>query len=561
MNRNTFKFFFRPLARVLIPVALILSLSSALGFVPYPVPSIPTGQDYVNVVYIDPDGNNGSGTMEAPYNTLQGLTLQANTAYLIKRGTVLDEVVNKAWVDVFVGAYGEGDMPVLNRGIQIQGTSKNAVFRDLHITSAGNGSSSSANNVIDFTHTPRPSGITIAYCRIIGRDEGQGYPWYLISNGAHDLLFFHNEVAYCRNNGWWLNARNVRLIRNWFHNTNKDGESDTESSGDGIQSNSNLTNGYIAGNYIDKSNSMWKYALMLNLDGSSGGDPSENVRAEYNTIIAPKSGAGGAAVRWEPGIRAQFRRNLVSSLPNLVTPFDTYGNFAHEPWPFGIRDNHILRQQAGSIVAFNRTTLSSDNLIFSSFADYDEFLDSNQGIGLYGSDIDVSSFWSDPLADDESPGIPQAPQSIHAVALGGHYINLQWSGSPGADEYHVYRSVATQSFDRIDSITGYVFIDRDVELGTDYSYYVTAANPLGEGPSSATVQVAFSVPFSEWAGVTVGTSGWVDMDNRFGQFALGIRPWVFSTVFDNWIHVPESMITPDKFWFFIPNPLMSAEED
>lgn len=368
-------------------IFLIVSISPARGM-NYFIPEIKTEAHFARVIYIDPSGQNGNGSMASPYNSLKGIKPEPNTAYLIKRGTILNEAISLKWNNNLLGAYGEGSRPILVRGFRVMGNSKDFTLRDLDIRKAGTGQH---DMVLFFEYKPASVNVTVAFCRITGMNTGHGYPYYVIENGAENLVFFNNEVAYCRNNGWWLNADNVKIIRNWFHNINKSGEDSPESTGDIIQSIYHLNNAYIAGNIMDKSNSMWKYTLMLNIQ-----ERSEGIVVEYNTFYAPKQGAGGAAIRWTPGANARFSRNLIKSIDDkgnpLVVPFETWQPIALQPEPFGIRDNIIIADTDGSVVAYNRTELHNSNRVFSSAHDYYLFLEQNPDIGLYGSDIDIKEF-------------------------------------------------------------------------------------------------------------------------------------------------------------------------
>ena len=352
--------------------------------VPYSLPTIETEAAFSNVVYIDPSGPNGNGSIETPYNTLIGLTIQPDTAYLIKRGTILDErPLFITWKNIYIGAYGVGAIPILNRGLVIWEGSADSTFADLHIRATG------GNDIIRFrTQSPQPTHITIAYCRIEGVDGGEGYPWFGIQHSANHLVFFNNEISHSQNNGWWLtSSESVRIIRNWFHHQNMGGVDSITSTGDTIQAIYDLNNAYLAGNHLDKSHAMWKYTLMFNIP--LGSTTTANIVAEYNTFVTPQPGAGGAGVRWVAGRDSTFRKNVVNGL-NGITPFDTWPDNANQPAPYGIRDNHVLT--AGT-VSTNGVVLDPSNTIFGSIEAYQTYLDQNPG--LYGSDIDTDDFWSE----------------------------------------------------------------------------------------------------------------------------------------------------------------------
>lgn len=521
---------------------------------PYEVPAVARAEDYEEVLYIDPSGVHGNGSLEAPYNTFQGLTLEAGTAYLIRRGTVLNEPLDKSWNDVLVGAYGEGEMPVLNQGLRIRGDSRDTVFRDLHIRRAGNGQISPSNNVIDFEYSHGSRAITIAYCRILGANDGNGYPWHVISNASDQMVFFHNEVANSRETGWRLNGRDIRIVRNWFHNTNKDGESGAGSPGAVLYSTGDLTNGYIAGNYLDKRNAIGKHTLMIEHAEWQGGNPVRNVRALHNTIHAPKPGMEGTAVavRWEPGLNGQFRRNLVNSLPNLVTPFHTTAAAAHGVEPYGIRDNHILRQAGGLVVAFDQTTLNASNTVFSSFAANESFLSNNPALGIYGSDIDPDRFWDEPVIDDHSGLMPSMPQQVYATVLGHRRVQLTWDPSDHATHYDIYRSQGGSAFEIINSVSNTSFVDQGLRSGLTYSYRVLAGNEIGSSVLSPPIESPIPFRQSVWEDFPVDPNGWVNTESGLGHIHVELNPWIYSEVFRNWIHIPNEGKSPQGNWIYVP---------
>ena len=355
---------------------------------PYQIPEIKSESDFSFIVYIDPTVNqSGDGSISSPLKTLPA-TLQPNTAYLIKRGTT-HPGINRLFGSVLLGAYGQGAMPVISGGLTVQNHSKNSTIRDLDITSDPG---QNGGNVVDFIHQNKSSDITLAYNKIRGSASNGKFPKFGIHHAVDGLVLFNNEVFNIDNNGWWLTPHNnIRVVRNWFHNVNKGGENTTDNSGDGIQAEYGMDGMYFAGNIIDKSNSMWKYALMLN------GTQTNNT-IEYNTFYAPKPGAGGAAIRWMAHQNGIFRKNLVRSICNqgnqLVVPFDTWDSHANKGAPYGIRDNHILRENGNlATVATNGVSLDNSNSVFTGLAQYQQFLAANPGIGLYGSDITKENFW------------------------------------------------------------------------------------------------------------------------------------------------------------------------
>lgn len=384
-----------------ISILLIFLLSTSILLLancpPYQIPVIKTASNYANVVYIDPSAStNGNGSQASPFSSLPA-TLQPNTAYLFRRGTT-HPYVSRVFTSVLIGAYGTGADPIIS-GIDVRNNSSNSTIRNIDIALRRSGT---GDKVLAFNHLNTSRDITIAYCKIRGIANNGIFPRFGIEHSVDGLVFFNNEIFDIDNNGWWLAPnKNMKIIRNWFHRVNRGGENSTTSTGDGIQAEYGLPGAYIAGNIIDKSNSMWKYSLMLN-------GTQENNIVEYNTFISPKTGAGGAGVRWMAQTNGIFRKNVVRSISatgqQLVVPFDTWDSHANKAHPYGIRDNHVLAV-SGAGLATNGVVLHSSNLRFTSNAAYDSYLASNPGIGLYGSDITPQNFWQ-PLCGSSNPPPP-----------------------------------------------------------------------------------------------------------------------------------------------------------
>ncbi len=91
------------------------------------------------------------------------------------------------------------------------------------------------------------------------------------------------------------------------------------------------------------------------------------------------------------------------------------------------------------------------------------------------------------------PGPPQGLEVRHSVGWDGPSIVLDW-GSPLDDggylqdechlEYNIYRRTNDTDFERIATVSETGHEDEDLEWDNYYIYYVTAVNPVGEGPAS-----------------------------------------------------------------------------
>ncbi len=72
---------------------------------------------------------------------------------------------------------------------------------------------------------------------------------------------------------------------------------------------------------------------------------------------------------------------------------------------------------------------------------------------------------------------PAAPTGLTATAAGANQINLSWTASSGATEYHVYRSTTSGGpYTSVGTATGTTFSDTGLTCNTTYYYVVRAAN-------------------------------------------------------------------------------------
>ena len=393
--------------------------------IPYSIPTIKTEADFANVVYINPDytGGDSDGTIEKPFTSVP--TFTPNTAYLIKRGTLLEQSINRVFSNVLLGAYGEGAMPIVKtigeQAIRIARYSHNAVVRDIHFTASGTSPYGNGIGAIGAgaEHLWQDTeNITVAFCKIIGNTDGTGsYPRGGFGISGKNIIVFNNEFSHCRTNFTGLQGEDLIIVRNWWHNTAKGSEPPGDTgTGDAIISQSmynDLNNVYFAGNFIDVSNKTDKYAVMLNYSASS--ERMNDFIFEYNTIYSNKEGRGGTGLRWAVGPNSIGRKNLISAIhpsgEQLVhnMSYWAYNNNFSEP--YGVRDNHFIQTEGRSVVGEGSegdliSNNSYNNLRFGSWADYNIYLSENPETGLYGSDIDPDTFLTDLDVPGEDTGNP-----------------------------------------------------------------------------------------------------------------------------------------------------------
>jgi hypothetical protein len=352
----------------------------------YSVPVIKKASDFANTVYIDPSYTGQElGTIDKPYNTLSGIAIVPNTAYLLKAGTKLVQSVNKVFNNNYLGRYGEGPKPIIEGHFTVGGT---------HITIDGIQVQRSGG--VDYAEVftinrSNCSDLTVANCIIRGIDNGSDYPYYGVKGGGNNITFYHNEIAHTRNDGMFLHTgERYILVSNYLHHNNLGGLNSNKSTGDAIQFEwDGYHYTYIANNYIDRSHTIWKFGLIFNgtVDGT------HDVVCEWNTILGPRPGNGGAAVRWLGGKNNKFNKNLVYANSGVAL-MESFNGHANQEAPYGVRDNHYV----GAAGFYSFTPLAS-NLKFTTESDYELYLTSN-GIKRYGSDIDPENFWNTPAPID-----------------------------------------------------------------------------------------------------------------------------------------------------------------
>jgi cellulose 1,4-beta-cellobiosidase len=96
---------------------------------------------------------------------------------------------------------------------------------------------------------------------------------------------------------------------------------------------------------------------------------------------------------------------------------------------------------------------------------------------------------------------PPAPESLEALP-GDARVALEWTAAPGADVYHVKRSLSRSGpYTPIAAVASPSFVDLTVSNGTKYFYVVSAENAAGEGKDSHKAAAVVAPPPDAPAGV------------------------------------------------------------
>jgi len=94
-----------------------------------------------------------------------------------------------------------------------------------------------------------------------------------------------------------------------------------------------------------------------------------------------------------------------------------------------------------------------------------------------------------PLVAEVDDGLPAAPQDLIGRAKRSK-VNLRWPPVDGANSYDVFRSTMSGGpYEMVGSVTGNVFIDSGLPIGTTWYYVVQSVNGIGNSENSNEVPV------------------------------------------------------------------------
>lgn len=300
-----------------------------------------SADDYDNVIYIDPDyTGNPDGSIEQPHQSFPDL-LQANTAYLLKRGSTY-MVTNEIKLEndnILIGAYGEGDRPIVDasnysdlRTFTFE--SDYGTIRDLNIRNARQAISS---NYYNPGNDDRAAYNTI-YNNILYRTAMASWSTYLriIDN---EFYFAGQDAIFLQNCDYVEFSGNIvyHPNRSWHDYTGSGYCPESQCHGDALQLH-RVNNWYVHNNYFDRSDTGNKFSFIAN----EAGEDADNY-FEYNIVAGPHcEGAGGAGIYIgsQPGrFYVQFNHFIGPSCGAVYTHADVVfrdnvleGEFANEPF-------------------------------------------------------------------------------------------------------------------------------------------------------------------------------------------------------------------------------------
>ncbi|MFP4365515.1 MAG: InlB B-repeat-containing protein [Bacteroidales bacterium] len=302
---------------------------------------IKSADDYDNVIYIDPDYTGSSdGTIEQPYQSFPD-PLQANTAYLLKRGSTY-MVTNEIKLEndnILIGAYGEGDRPIVDasnysdlRTFTFE--SDYGTIRDLNIRNARQAISS---NYFNPGNEDR-AAYNMIYNNILYRTAMASWSTYLriIDN---EFYFAGQDAIFLQNCDYVEFSGNIvyHPNRSWHDYTGSGYCPESQCHGDALQFH-RVNNWYVHNNYFDRSDTGNKFSFIAN----EAGEDADNY-FEYNIVAGPHcEGDGGAGIYIgsQPGrFYVQYNHFIGPSCGAVYTHADVVfrnnileGEFANEPF-------------------------------------------------------------------------------------------------------------------------------------------------------------------------------------------------------------------------------------
>ncbi len=253
------------------------------------------------------------------------------------------------------------------------------------------------------------------------------------------------------------------------------------------------------------------YATWTDLSGdagctSAGSEPGANVSSACKTRIwFARSTDGGAT--WSPKVRLNHQASLNDQFNQWLVVDETTGRLAvmyydtvSDP---GRKKTDVWYQTSTDdgltwSAPFKVTTAQTDETVAGSNSF--QYGDYNGMSGYAGKFLPawtdrrnngVEEVWT--AAVTETPCTPPAaPTGLTATAIGTGRIDLLWSASAGATEYHVLRSTTSGGpYMQVASVPGTSHSDTGLTGGVTYYYVVRAFNGCESGNSnqaSATAQ-------------------------------------------------------------------------
>jgi hypothetical protein len=295
---------------------------------------IKSASDYSNIIYIDP-GYRGvsTGSLTQPFKSWDDITFRDNTAYLQKRGTKVTLSASRTLTNrILLGAYGEGDRPViegkdLDSYYMFRFAGNDNIIRDLQLVSAKGGRQyHGVSSVYAALETVR-SARNVIYNNVFIRAS-------IVSWSTH-LRILNNDVYYTSKDGIFLensdfvevgNNRVIRPNQSYHEWTGAGTCPEAVCTGDAILMHY-VTNWYVYNNFLLRDDTGNKFAFISN----SGG----NGLIECNTMVGPSQPGFGNAILY----LGENQENITIRYNHLIGPASRV-LYTHAPLSF---NNNVVQ--------------------------------------------------------------------------------------------------------------------------------------------------------------------------------------------------------------------------
>ena len=149
-------------------------------------------------------------------------------------------------------------------------------------------------------------------------------------------------------------------------------------------------------------------------------------------------------------------------------------------------------------------------------------------------------------------GVPAFPTGVQANPRELAVI-VSWNPVDGATGYEVWRRTGAETqATRVATTETPGFTDTGLTDGEFYLYQITAVNETGASLRSMPVGASPRPPRTDWAGFDLIDGNWVDTEPWLGPLNVEEAPWLYSTVGEGWMYIPEEFVTMEGSWLFAP---------
>ena len=560
--------------------------------------------------------NGSGASPEDPFDSWTRVTIASGTAYLQKAGTeeVIPSLFDNVPADVLFGAYGEGPRPILSTSSQVSGdqalirlsnASTGVVIRDLHLRAPNLAACINlrwSREATIYNNELENASWSIRVFRDDHKILGNiihtiTFDGIFIEGGSDieigwNLIFRVNErwePPHTPENIAFGDGIQLLNVGNWHVHHNV---IDRSSAGNKFCLISNYTNADYAGTGLLEHN-----YLIGPRAGPDGGATIffGSVRAENPYVVRyNKFVRGQVATLWHTVANLVVYGNIFAdnagSINNngIQTRYynNVFWNFSGEIMRNGGRlaNNIIDNRRSGNTLpasmSFNDHNLFTTTVVRggnNNILGDPAFVDAENGDFRLTSGspaINAGMVVTEPLiavdragtpvpqgdAPDigafeyvpEMAGVPAFPTGVQANPRELAVI-VSWDPVDGATGYEVWRRTGAETeATRVATTDTPGFTDTDLTDGEFYLYQITAVNQAGASLRSVPVGASPRPPRTDWAGFDLIIGSWIDTEEWLGPLNVAEAPWLYSTVGEGWMYIPEEFVTMEGSWLFAP---------